>query len=302
MNIRGYVATLLNALPGGTRQPVQQAFDAVLGEASGATAGTYGSSNAIPVLTIDGRGRVTAASESTFAAGGSAGVGGATYSSAAGNEPTANAGDLYFPTNGFSVERYNGSAWAPWGPIYPFTPPVDSDFAWVNQGSATVTTTNGGIFLRAPVASAANYRIRKKAAPSTPYTITVAITPTGLALDYQQAGILFRQASDGKFVTFGCEYATAGVILAVYKYNSETSYNGSYVALGLSQGQQPIWLRITDNGTNRICSWSLDGQNFIQIHSVGRTDFLTATEVGFFANDQTNTYEAGNLLLSWKET
>ena len=30
MSIKGYVATLLNALPGGTRQPVQAAFDAVL--------------------------------------------------------------------------------------------------------------------------------------------------------------------------------------------------------------------------------------------------------------------------------
>ncbi len=65
MNIRGYVATLLNALPGGTRQPVQQAFDAVLGEASGATAGTYGSATTIPVITVDSRGRIVSISEVT---------------------------------------------------------------------------------------------------------------------------------------------------------------------------------------------------------------------------------------------
>lgn len=59
MNIKGYVATLLNALPFGVRQPVQQAFDAVLGEQSGVTAGTYGSASEVPVFVVDGRGRVT---------------------------------------------------------------------------------------------------------------------------------------------------------------------------------------------------------------------------------------------------
>jgi hypothetical protein len=303
MNIRGYVATLLNALPMGTRQPVQQAFDALIGEQSGVTAGTYGSSHATPVLTIDGRGRVTAASESTFSAGSSTSVSGAiTYSSAVGNEPSANVGDLYFPTNGYAVERYTGSAWHQWGMVFPLTDPNLQSFAWVNQGGAASVSTNGGIFLRAPVSSAANYRIQKKSAPTPPYTVTAAINPTCIALNFQQAGILFRQASDGKFVTFGFEYATPGVSLAVYKYNSPTSFNASYQVQGFSQGQQPTWLRITDNGSNRVCSWSVDGQNFIQFHSVGRTDFLTADEVGFFVNDQTNTIEAGNLLLSWKET
>jgi hypothetical protein len=61
------------------------------------------------------------------------------------------------------------------------------------------------------------------------------------------------------------------------------------------------FIRIADNGTNRLCSYSVDGQNWFQFHSVGRTDFLTATEVGFFANDASNTYECGITLLSWKE-
>jgi hypothetical protein len=46
---------------------------------------------------------------------------------------------------------------------------------------------------------------------------------------------------------------------------------------------------------------STDGQNFKVIHTVGRTDFLTADQVGFFVNDQSNTIAAGMTLLSWKQ-
>lgn len=239
----------------------------------------------------------------TFQPGGGGGGGATIYTSAYASPPgSPSSGDIWIPSDSFYIFRYSGSAWVPWGPIYPFTTPIDGDFTWVNQGGASSSTVNGGIFLRTPVSASANYRIKKKAAPATPYTITVAIIPSSLGLNYQQAGILFRQSSDGKFITLGLEYATAGLILAVYKYTNPTTYNSSYTTRAFSQGQQPIWLRITDNGTNRICYWSMDGQNFFQFHSVGRTDFLTADEVGFYVNDQTNTYEAGNLLLHWKET
>ena len=51
------------------------------------------------------------------------------------------AGNLFLPSNGFEVDRDNGSAWSPWGPLFPFTAPVDGDFSWVNQTSASVTAT-----------------------------------------------------------------------------------------------------------------------------------------------------------------
>lgn len=265
---------------------------------SGVTANTYGDSTHVAQVTVNAKGIVTGVSNAVISSSG------ATISTGAEAAIPAfgTAGNLYLPNDGYWLQRDSGAAWVPWGPIYPMTPPIDGDFAWVNQGGASVVTANGGIFLRAPAVASANYRIKKKAAPATPYTVTAAITPMSVALNYQQAGILFRQSSDGKFVTFGLEYATAGVVLAVYKYTGVTAFSASYTSRGFLQGQQPIWLRITDDGTNRICSWSMDGQNFIQFHSVGRTDFITADEVGFYCNDSTNTYDAGNLLLSWKET
>src|ERR1051325_12244402 len=51
------------------------------------------------------------------------------------SEPASNqlTGDLYWPSDSFYAERYSGSAWAPWGLIFPLTKPVSGDFSWVNQ-------------------------------------------------------------------------------------------------------------------------------------------------------------------------
>jgi hypothetical protein len=226
-----------------------------------------------------------------------------TSTGAAGSEPgSPSSGNLYFPNNGFSVERYSGSAWAPWGPIFPLTAPVDGDFAWVNQGGASVTTTNGGIALRAPATSGTSFRIRKKSAPATPYTITAWFLMNIVGTQLGMAGLLFRQSSDGKLHAHYLWGNSSGILnLFSTKWTNETTLSAHYVASIPFAPQSPVCLRIADNGTNRICSVSADGVNFITTHTVGRTDFLTANEVGFFANTQSTAFDAVSTLLSWKE-
>lgn len=225
------------------------------------------------------------------------------------NEPSSGqlTGDMFLPNNGCHIERYSGSAWQPWGPIFPFTKPVDGDFAWINQGSATVSTTNGGITLNSPSnGSAHNLRIRKKAAPSTPYTITAAFlcswNTTGSAL-FHYSGLCFRQSSDGKVHSLNF-HAVTGTAGAWYnqsnKWASSSSFSASYVdRVGPLIPGGVIWMRIADNGTNRICSVSANGQNWITVDTIGRTDFLTADEVGFFVNPY-NT-ETNLHLLHWAQ-
>jgi hypothetical protein len=196
--------------------------------------------------------------------------------------------------------------------MFPFTAPNDSAFAWVNQGGATLTTANGGIFLNGPAAATSNLRIRKKAAPATPYTITAAFLPLfPLRLsggDVPGFGLVFRQASDGKLVCL--EFYLYGTgnsapTISVDKYTDATTFVASYFtpapAPSLLAGGV-IWLRLADDGTNRKCSYSLDGQNFHEVHAVSRTDFLTADEVGFAVDAFNATYGMGVLLLSWKES
>jgi hypothetical protein len=212
----------------------------------------------------------------------------------------ATEGRLFLPNNGVYVERDTGAAWAPWGPLYPFTVPVDGDFSWINQGTASVDTTNGGIYLLAPANSGTQLRIRIKSAPATPYTITAAFLPAMIATGPQRVGLCWRQSSDGKLVM---AYLLGNANLQTYqidKFNSPTAGNSTYVTRATPQ-TGVTFLRIADNGTNRITSYSVDGQHWIQLHSIGRTDFMTADQVGFFASDEGNIQAAAMTLLSWKQ-
>lgn len=225
---------------------------------------------------------------------------------AAGSEPGSPAsGDLYLPNNGFVEERYSGSAWVPWGPLFPLTDPaIAAPTTWINQGGASVVTTNGGIALIDPtVDSSVNYRIRKKAAPSTPYTITAAFLAPRISIDFTSCGIGWRQSSDGKLVLARTIYIASlgGWVINVLKASDPTTDVASYVS-ALFAPPALVWLRIVDNGTNRIVSYSVDGVNFVTIHTVGRTDYLTADEVLFCVCTRNASYPMAMTLLSWKET
>jgi hypothetical protein len=187
------------------------------------------------------------------------------------------------------------------GSIYPdFTSPALGDFTWVNQGTATTTTNaNGGIFVEDATAGSLNIRVLKKAAPATPYTITTAWLPQLGNNNFSGVAIGFRQSSDGKLVVFSLR-ASSGLNLVSDKYSSATAFSASYTNDAVYSGGNVMFLRITDNGTNRICSWSVDGYNFRVFHTVGRTDFLTADEV--FFGLYINTVLMAGTITSWAQT
>lgn len=219
------------------------------------------------------------------------------------------AGDLYLPSDGFCAYRWSGSAWVPWGPLFPFTAPVSGDFTAVNGGgTSSLTTTYGGLVLADSATTGSdNLRVYKKAAPSTPYTITAAILavsdPTDTTPGFD-GGLCFRESGSGKLHVYALTLtdSSPGDVVSV-KYTNPTTFSATYHSdkfLTRRTGYAPcVWLRIADDGTNRICSAGVNGETWWQTHSVGRTDFLTADEVGFYIDPWG---AAGALtLLSWKE-
>lgn len=208
------------------------------------------------------------------------------------------AGRLFLPSDSYYLQRDSGSAWASFGPIYPLTPPVPGDFAWVNQGTATLTTTNGGMVIYAPATGGRNFRILKKAVPSAPYTVTAVIrsliAPGG---SYGVCGLCLRQSSDGKFVIFFTCKTTGTSQVGYSQCNRVTEI--SDVLVNNAVVASPFFLRIKDDNTNRILQYSEDGITFVTFRSQSRTDYITPDEIGFFAEG----FSVDNYgtLLSWKE-
>lgn len=214
-------------------------------------------------------------------------------------------GRIYIPTDGYTFARDDGTKWVPYGPISPaLTPPVNGDFAWINQGGATVTADKDAVvFFEAGQGNTTSVRIRKKAAPATPYTITAMFTTdAGLTMKNNlMAGLVFRESGTGQFVFWGLQTSQ----MRVFKYTSPTALNVQYQAQVLEE--MPRWWRIEDNGTDRKSYFSHDGLAWVLFHTVGRLDFLTtgADEVGFAIsaqNSATPNLDVTMNLLHWKQT
>lgn len=240
--------------------------------------------NLAPTQTVPNSGGVTPGGlvGPTGATGTSTGVG--TYAS----RPAAgNTGAQYFSTDGTRNFVDDGSNWRPdINGCLGTQPGVVSGWTWVNQSTATATDVGGAIFLkRASNATDSVSILTKTLSPSSGYTLLAHIRPTLYPISFTQAGIILRNSGDGKHVGFlMLSHTTSGVHLTINKFNSTTSFNSNYVDLVAALVGDGIWLRIVDDTTNRISSFSFDGKNFVQLHSVSRTDFLTPDTYGVGVN------------------
>jgi hypothetical protein len=233
----------------------------------------------------------------------SAAAGDSSFSAAYSGRPAvSNDGDLFLPSDGMNIERDSGAAWVPWGPIWPWTKPVIGDFGWVNQGGASATDERGALTLYDPAAANTNpnYRILQKAAPSTPYTITACFWSNFMRINYFNVGIGWRQSSDGKLVLLRAVFNTVDKI-TVTKCSGETADVADYSTID-QLIRNPVFLRITDTGTNRISYLSYDGYNWLTLHTIGRTDYLTPDQVLFFFSSRNASWPNYSTLLHWKQT
>lgn len=215
---------------------------------------------------------------------------------------TCTKGDMYYTSD--SIYTFVATATNTWTPFYrgrQVTIPVSGDFAWINQGSATVTSTAGNVVLYAPAGASNSCRIRKKTAPATPYVIEAGFEVFYGSGNFAEAGLCFRQSSDGKLSNFYT--IQPGQTMSVSKWTDPTTFSAGYTPSLAPAGAigQVIWMRIADDGANRICSFAPDGLNWVTVHSVARTDFLTADEVGFYAN-MSNSVAVFMNLFHWKQS
>lgn len=189
-------------------------------------------------------------------------------------------------TGAYSVPSGGGGGGG-WG-AGSFTPPVDGDFTWINQGGATTTTVGSTVVLSIPASGTKNNRMRVRSPPATPWTFTAYFRGTSDPTDFWNMGLVFYETGSGKHHTFAITQST-NPLVGSDKFDSVTSFNSEYRSVTLQQF--PWWamnlLRIADDGVNRILSFSSDfGANWQVFDTQGRTDFITADKIGFWANSQ----------------
>jgi hypothetical protein len=189
-------------------------------------------------------------------------------------------GDLYVCTDSIYWFRWDGIAWKPFVGTTPVKLPPAAGWTMANSGSEVIDTSKGMLTVSEAGHLAFGGRWYYRAAPSVPYTATFGLSCNCMT-QYFQAGVAFR-SSGGKYVPF---IISAGVAASVSKWDDFENFNTNYrTKASFAYSLNRFWLRLDDDNTNRICSFSYDRVNWTTFHTVGRTDFLTANGLVLYLN------------------
>lgn len=166
-----------------------------------------------------------------------------------------------------------------------FTPPPSAGWTSLNLGAATIAASLDGRALIAPSNGSVNsVRAEVRSLAAGNYTATACVEVAGhVANAWGPVGFVLKNSAGNPLIVFGLEFSSGQSHLRLGKFNSPTSYNADYFsAMNTYVFYGPInWLRIRDNGTTRFFEYSYNGVDFLTVASHGRTDFLTANQIGW---------------------
>lgn len=187
----------------------------------------------------------------------------------------------------------------------PYVPPVLESFAWVNQGGATaLRTSNKGIQIRAPANTGDNMRILIQPCPAVPYVVTAFFQIDLPNINARIGGMCWRESGSGKLAC-GPSVVRSNVFtdskFESSNFNSPSSFNTATALVFhyAASGSAVVGMRAQDDGTNRIASFSVNGSQWETLLSEGRTSFITADQIGWFANCTSNSWYSAITCLSW---
>ncbi len=186
-----------------------------------------------------------------------------------------------------------------------FTDPTLQTWNNLNHGAGTYTedTTTRRMVIVEDGDGTADLRGWYTATPSVPYTIKMHVKTWLGDTNANGVAVGFREnATTELHVMEWFDNAADTVSFRVTKWNSPTAVNSTYIA-ATPVGLCPTWIKLQDDNTNRIISISNDGIAWSVIHSIGRTDFLTADGIFFGVFVTTaSSYDTTASLLSYEAT
>jgi len=231
--------------------------------------------------------------------GAGSGGGGAITNVQASRPSAGTTSRIFLPTDGLGpsglVQYDNGSSWDNYVNGFKCTnPPGSGTLTAVSVGSETtlVADGDGQLFTQKGTNSSTEMQAAYvTAVPGGAYSFIVGLELKALMQpNYNWIGIcLTNGTSNPATITYRMwfNYTSNARQCDIAKYSAMGTPSGSYS--GYPTPVYPpftddiLFLKIHDDTTNRIFSFSKDGKNWIDIHSVGRTDFLTPTHCGIIA-------------------
>lgn len=172
---------------------------------------------------------------------------------------------------------------------------------------AQLADTDRGVVLKTTAAVSSTAMMAEMDAPSGHWQATMLGVYTGGLSNYSLPSIAVRDAANSKSLEFGVggrqstyrfDYLilSGGIGLNSRVNDTETQ------DVGLPQPSQPVWQRLTYDGTNLIWSFSRDGEFFIPAYSVTASSALTnLSKIGpaIAFQGPVTTWPAAFHILSW---
>ena len=181
-----------------------------------------------------------------------------------------------------------------------FIDPTTYAWSWVNQGGASVAANlPGTIFLSAPANAADDIHLRVKAVPAKPYSVIVHMEPALFGINYTACGVGWLESATNKFATF------VNIYNGVHAMNVSKSLTNFFLTLdyfaAIAREASWLWVKLTDDVTNRRVYVSRNGYDWLLFHSVATNDAITPDRLCFWVNPRNATYPAGITIDSWEE-
>jgi hypothetical protein len=174
------------------------------------------------------------------------------------------------------------------GGLYVQSAPLASGFTWFNQSTASATDNPSSLILQFPAnSSGTQVRGIVKTMPAAPFSLTARIFPSMTYANACYQGIMFRESSSGKMITWHFAWVT-DLKLGIFKYNSATSFNFDINSTAASPAfLQGCYLRMYNDATNIHFQYSYNGVTWQELTTQSLTGFATYDQIGLF-NDSAN--------------
>lgn len=144
---------------------------------------------------------------------------------------------------------------------------------WVNQGSATVADDATGVTIYSPSNGAAdNLRLRHKAVPATPYTVTALVGFTANPTASFPVGSFGWYDGTTKLQSIDFSFRNAAAVaprMVVRDWDTITSPSTLRATVPDSV-LTPTWCRLQDDGTTVSFQISFDGVHFATLYSIAK--------------------------------